>query len=186
MVTYRQGTQYRRRRKMTKEGRAKMDERWKPVPGVRGSYEVSDRGNVRNFGTRKPLAPRPTKGGYLRVQINNRDFYIHRLVAGAFCDRPAGCNVINHKDNDRTNNVAENLEWTTQRENVYYAMKQNRMNGFPLPVPVAGTKDGQTRVFRSAHEAERATGCYHKTITRLIKTGGVSRSGYSWKVANAV
>lgn len=163
-----------------------MIERWKLIPGVRGLYVVSDRGRVRNMETRKELKPRPTKNGYLRVQINDRDFYIHRLVADAFCKRRRGCNVINHIDNDRTNNAAENLEWTTPRGNVYHAMKQNRMNGFPCARSIIGIKDGTERVFPSSRDAARFAGCDHKTILHYIRTGAVSRSGYLWKVANAV
>lgn len=76
---------------------------------------------------------RPTKNGYLRVcmrrQEDNKrvDKYIHRLVAEYFLEKIDGKDIVNHKDCNRSNNNVENLEWTTTRENVHYAMELNHL-----------------------------------------------------------
>ena len=45
-------------------------------------------------------------------------FYLHRMVAHAFCEteRRAGCITVDHKDRDTKNNKASNLEWITHAE----------------------------------------------------------------------
>lgn len=163
------------------------DDLWKPIIGQEGRYEVSSLGQIRNTASGRLLKPKKLPNGYLRVKLTrangSRERYVHRLVAEAFCIRTQGCNVVNHIDNNKTNNSANNLEWTTQRGNVYYAMKQNRMNGFPMARPVVGLKDGIEYKFDSINDASRFIGRDHKTIERCISTGKQDKNGYIWKVA---
>ena len=59
---------------------------------------------------------------YQRVRLynkgNKQKFYVHRLVGQYFVDGYDSNKNINHKDGNPLNNVAENLEWVTQSENV--------------------------------------------------------------------
>ncbi len=109
-------------------------EKWLPVVGYEGLYEVSDQGRVRSLLRRdrknrhvhgrvlKPRSTTNTSGNkYLRVQLcldgTNRDYYIHALVLESFVGaRPQGC-VAAHEDNDGTNNTPSNLSWKTQQGN---------------------------------------------------------------------
>lgn len=96
------------------------------VPGERwtriGTIEVSDAGRVRTIVGNSPLV-RESKDlciadGYPRIRIEGRAFRLHRLVAIAFVPRPsAEHDVVNHKDGDKTNAAAVNLEWTTVSAN---------------------------------------------------------------------
>ena len=74
------------------------------------------------------INPRPTKNGYMRVYCRQmstgkrKDLYVHRLVAKYFIPNPDNKNVVNHKNCQRDDNRAENLEWCTTRENIGYAV----------------------------------------------------------------
>lgn len=174
--------------KMIKTG--DVQEIWKKIPESDKFYEISNLGRVRNGDTKRILTPRPTKTGYLRVHISvgngRKDFYIHRLVAEAFCNHPTGCDVVNHLDNDPSNNAATNLEWITQRQNVEYAQKQKRMQKWPDKKPVIGYKNGQTYYFESIIAASKALGFYSSDISRCCRGLRDNTDGYIWEYASEV
>lgn len=102
------------------------EEKWKRVVDF-PSYEISNLGRVRNA-TGKILKPQKNKtNGYYQIMLHNsidgkkvKLHYLHRLVATYFLPQPlAGQTQINHKDSDRQNNTASNLQWkyTSDKEN---------------------------------------------------------------------
>lgn len=100
---------------------------WKEVPGFGGLYHISDQGRVKQvIATRKIKAETilPTylnNSGYLRVHLKRKMLYVHHLVAAAFVGpRPAGFDV-NHKNGQKTDNRAINLNYMTRRENMRHA-----------------------------------------------------------------
>ena len=103
-----------------------QNEIWKDAPGFPG-YQVSDAGRVRSF--YRVLAPDSVKGYYrVRLYRNGRVYriYIHRLVAMAFVPNPDGLPQINHKNEIKTDNRAENLEWCTAKYNNAYGTGRER------------------------------------------------------------
>lgn len=117
------------------------EETWRPVEGFEDLYEVSDRGNVRGvdrvirpsrYG--KPyervhhggiLKQHKTSRGYLQVGLTDKNgnykyCLVHRLVATAFIPHDNDNLEVNHKDENKTNNCVENLEWCTHLYNVRY------------------------------------------------------------------
>ena len=162
-----------------------MIEEWLPVDDCDGYYAVSSYGRVMNMLTDKILTPRKTRTGYLRValMVNGKrvDKYVHRLVADAFYGHPDDQNVVNHLDSNPANNAVDNLEWTTQHGNVIYAMKQGRIKEFPNAIAVVGMKDGKEYHFQSSQEAERKTGCYHKSIIKCCRHKMKQTHGYKWE-----
>lgn len=159
------------------------DEIWKPIKGFEGLYDISNYGRVMSRRSGKMLKPRKLPNGYLRVHLPNkcREAYIHRLVAETFCERSEGCDVVNHIDNDPSNNHASNLEWTTQRGNVIHAMNQGRVRNFPNAVKIVGVKDGIEYYFRSYNEAAQYAGVDSKTLWYRCKKGKMSNDGFLWK-----
>lgn len=118
-------------------------ETWIDVKGYESFYQVSDMGNVRSkdrtvacrrLGT-KNLKGRPLKAtvdtlGYCKVTLQDQGrnvvWKVHRLVAEHFIDKVEGKEIINHIDNNRTNNQVGNLEWCTPKENTSHMHSQGR------------------------------------------------------------
>lgn len=96
-------------------------ETWKEVAGYPG-YSVSDAGRLRGISGRI-LRPALTGNGYRMATLCNASGHkihlIHRLIAAAFCGEEFG--EVNHKDGDRLNNAASNLEWVSRSDNQRHA-----------------------------------------------------------------
>lgn len=106
-------------------------EQFKPIKGYEGRYEISNFGHIkflyRNGGI---LKTRVNKIGYERATLLKETvigyFSVHRLVAQYFIDNPHGYDCVGHKDNNRLNNHADNLEWCTHQQNSSYMVAQRR------------------------------------------------------------
>lgn len=124
-------------------------EEWKFIKGYEGMYEVSNLGRVRSvsrvikifgkyeiFHEGKIMNSYNHCNGYRIIFLRGKDkrkkFFIHRLVASVFLDRPQGKDVVNHIDCNKVNNVLSNLEWMTFSENTqyYYATERAKNNDF--------------------------------------------------------
>lgn len=112
-------------------------ERWLPVPGYEGAYEVSDRGRVRSL-DRITAQGRPCKGivltqlngskGYKQVGLHRSGqttHHVHRLVLLAFAGPAPEGMEVRHLNGDRTDNTLANLTWGTHLEN----MRDQREHG---------------------------------------------------------
>lgn len=118
-------------------------EQWRFIPNF-DKYLVSNYGRLWNLKRQKPVPmqlsqwrtveakPRRTKRTYLRVQLYGRDSegkaytkaaVVHRLVASVWIenDDPEHKNIVDHIDNDPFNNMACNLRWVSNSQNLKYA-----------------------------------------------------------------
>lgn len=95
------------------------------------NYSIDTEGNVRNVKTGRLLSPAKKHKGYLCVHLfkNGKQNHktIHRLVAQAFIPNFENKSQVNHKNNLRSDNRVENLNWCTGVENMQHALRQNRM-----------------------------------------------------------
>lgn len=112
-----------------------MEEKWVDIHGFEGEYQVSNYGRVRSLdrmivfkdGRRRRYKGKVlsitsvTSSGYLEVKLSRNhtkiSIYVHRLVAEHFCPNPDGKPTVNHNDENKFNNRADNLCWMTQGEN---------------------------------------------------------------------
>lgn len=120
-------------------------ERWVPIQGYEGLYEVSDHGRVRRMVRRHfseviqipaPLALKPRnmgryKGVCLAKDAGVKYLYLHRLVAQHFIGpAPTPKHDVAHEDGTRDNNHWANLRWKTRKENMADCVKHGtRLRG---------------------------------------------------------
>ena len=104
---------------------------WQPVREFEGFYEVSEDGLVRTVAGRL-CGQWPNQSGYMLVRLTQGSMQtrrlarVHRLVAEAFIPNPSRLPCVNHKDHDRQNNRATNLEWCTQADNLRHMHQSGR------------------------------------------------------------
>ena len=109
-----------------------MEEIWKDIIGFEGIYEVSSFGNIRRIKTGRILSASKCGGcrGYARIILckNGKQYgkLVHRLVAELFIENPQGLSEVNHKDEDKTNNRVENLEWCDHKYNMNYGSRKDK------------------------------------------------------------
>ena len=100
---------------------------WKPIAGTKGFIEVSNKGRVRSLlrGEPRVLKPQVDNKGYHRIRVTvereKMSYKVHREIAKAFIPNPNNLPQVNHKDGNKDNNRADNLEWCTRSHNVKHS-----------------------------------------------------------------
>lgn len=186
---------------------------WIDIEGYDGMYQVSNMGRVKSVarlttrrhktaGIRcyripeKIMKQRVNTAGYLCVNLHDENgkqvtMMVHRLVASAFIPNPQNLETVNHKDEDKTNNRADNLEWMTIKDNVNYGtgIERNSIIQSKRGV-IMLTKDGSTelRRFRNTREAARYLGKERGDRNIALSCNHVYRHptayGYRWEWAD--
>lgn len=174
-----------------------MQEVWKPIAGYETFYEVSNLGRVRSLDrscrhadgkvtNRKGKTLKPAlRAGYpfVLIQVDGVrwQIHVHRLVATAFCEKPEGCDVVNHLDGDKQNNSSANLEWTTTKGNNQHAWKAGlnvAQRGEQRPNSVL-TEDQVESIRRDIVAGETGTALAKKYGVHVMTISGI-RNGARW------
>ena len=180
-----------------------MTEIWKDIEGYDGKYQVSNLGRVRSvdrialvggFNHNKTMLYRGkirkqtlTTAGYLIVPMHKYpNISVHRAVAKAFVFGYFEGAQVNHKDENKQNNRAENLEWVTCKENINYGshnqkckFKKNLVQGHPVQ---QYTIDGKLiKTYETKNDAVRTLKTSHKTLCKAIETQSILK-GYLFKL----
>lgn len=176
---------------------------WKPVPNYEGLYEVSNFGNVRSiYRYKKVLKPMLSNTGYKRVDLfknkKKQQVSIHRLVAKVFVANPYNKPFVNHKDETRYNNNADNLEWVTHKENCNYGTAiKRRVNNTDYskrhinnarqklvcskPIRQIDANGDVVAIWASINECARANGWQASNISRSCKNESATAYGFKFR-----
>lgn len=102
-----------------------MQLEWRVIESL-PQYEVSNTGLVRRIATQRIRKNQHNQANYQQVSIKGKTYLIHRLVAKAFIPNPNNFPIVNHKDENPTNNNIDNLEWCNEQYNVTYGTSRYR------------------------------------------------------------
>ena len=202
-------------------------EEWRDIKGYEGYYQISNWGRVKSLkrtvwdsrGCYRKVAERILKAGdnghgYLFVELckdgKDKAYRINRLVAQAFLPNPDNLPEVNHKDEDKTNNKVENLEWCSKLYNINYgtgrkrsaekrAKKAGKKTAEKLrgrkqteehikkrskPVFSVDKKSGLIMWWQSATEASRQLGISQGNICECCSGKRKSAGGHIWFYAD--
>lgn len=162
-----------------------MNEIWIDINGYEGLYQISNLGQVKSFqkDKEKILSLAYNNAGYLKVILckngTKKTHLVHQLVAHAFVPGYREGLVVNHIDENKSNNHASNLEWVSQRENTIHG------TGTEKRIRARQANKGKSiycpelnMTFKTQTEASRYFGCSHQHISKVLSGERNGINGY--------
>ena len=155
------------------------NEEWLDIPNFDGHYQVSNLGRIKSLKYGKERLKKCHNNkltGYqqciLCINGKTKNFLVHRLVCDTFIPNPHNLNRVNHKDLDKMNNTAENLEWTDQLTNIHHYYTSNGEKK-PREMRTVLAYDVKTNQFIgeyvSINQAAKALKTGPETVWRYLK-----------------
>jgi hypothetical protein len=162
---------------------------WKTIKQY-PKYLISQDGEVYSK-ERQILMTKSTNKGYYYVQLFNngksKNYFVHQLVCHAYVEGYKDGNVTNHKNRNKSDNRADNLEWVTQKDNTRHAYITgfNNKDGSALTYNEKGIVqilNGQIiNTFTFIVDAEKETGIKAMNISNCARGRNASAGGFSWR-----
>ena len=161
------------------------NEIWRDVVGYEGLYKVSTEGNIKSIRRNKLLSLETNKAGYKKISLYNKTrkcYSVHRLVAETFIPNPENLPCVNHKDENKSNNCVDNLEWCTVEYNNTYGTRLERMSRTRSKTIIQLSLEGDfIREWDSASEVARVLGYNQSNICSCCNNKRKTAAGYKWK-----
>lgn len=172
---------------------------WRCISDYDGLYQVSSYGRVKMMGRYKRLwhgaktfiQPRIlnqfTVCGYKKVKLRSKDgatkmVSVHRLVAESFIPNPQNLPQVNHKDENKTNNCVDNLEWCTPEYNTNYGTGIERCSKAKCKRVVQMSLDGHiVREWESMKSIVNETSFSYSRISQACNKEPNKAYGFIWK-----
>lgn len=156
-----------------------MEEIWKDIEGYEGKYQVSNLGRVKSLlkngvNRERIMKQQKDKDGYMRIKLRKSKtqklYGVHRLVAFAFIPNENNLPMVNHKDEDKANNFANNLEWCDDLYNKNYGTAIERSAKHRHKKVAQYDLDGKLiKIFNSVIEAEEKTNINRTNISAVAR-----------------
>lgn len=171
-----------------------MEEIWKDKKDYEGLYQVSNLGRAKSLDRYvkgkghslqlkkgRILKPMKDNNGYLKVLLSKNgkytNYYVHRLVAEVFLPNPNNYKEVNHKDENKTNNVVTNLEWCDRKYNQNYGTRTEKCSKTVLQYDLEGNF---IREWKSSAECGR-NGFNQGHVADCCRGELKTHNGFIWK-----
>lgn len=159
----------------------------KDIKGYEGLYAVTSCGKVWSYKKQTFLNPMLTEKGYLRVALYKdgkyKFFRVHRLVAEAFIPNPDNKPEVNHRDEIKSHNWVNNLEWCDRIYNNNYGARNEKASKSMIDSganrkPVMCIETGH--IYASARAVANNLGVDESAISQAVRRNGRCK-GYHWR-----
>ena len=152
------------------------------IPGYEGLYAATSCGKVYSYRAKKFLKPTKNKDGYLRVGLckdkKRKWYYIHRLIAEVYLPNPENLLFVNHKDEDKSNNCVNNLEWISHKDNCNFGTRNERIaKACRKKVICLETNE----IFNSVTEAAKSVNIDQSSISNCLAGRYKTSASYHWR-----
>lgn len=154
-------------------------EEWRLVNGTEDYY-------ISSYGRFKRITPKGESlrkqsvdsEGYCRVNIGHLKYRTHRLVAEHFLPNPDNLPVVDHLDNNKSNNKVSNLEWVTIQENTRRAGENGLLSNYKHSMVIAISSDGKCYLYKDITSCANDLNLLRKSVSKVTAGKQITVGGY--------
>ena len=152
------------------------------IPGYEGLYAATSCGRIWSYRRKIFLKPVKQQNGYLYVSLykdgTKKDYRVHRLIAATYIPNQNDLPQINHKDEDKTNNSVQNLEYCDAAYNTNYGTgKERAAKARQKKVQCIETQE----IFESINAAAKAVNIDPRNISSCLTGRSKTSAGFHWR-----